>query len=165
MACVACRPFSVIFNSEAAESSSQFSASGLWQLLQVDGGSVFVTDGNPRPHMARGSAGWTLLPDSEVGRRLCLFWLCRAAWRRAEQLNTAGVGQFGLNSCRHAETQPSLWMTLSDLHTSDGRVAGETEDEQKNLLPSRPLHCQMVLFFFTPLFSAYHFFVAVYWHA
>lgn len=148
MACVACCPFSVIFNSEAAESSLQFSASGKWQLLQVDGSSVFVTDGCPRPHMARSSAGWTLLPDSEVGRRLCLFWLCRAAWRRAEQLNTAGVGQFGLNSCWHAETQPSLWMTLSDLHTSGGRVAGETEDEQKNFLPTRPLHCQMVLFFF-----------------
>lgn len=113
-------------------------------------------------HTARSSGGWTLLPDSEAGRRLCLFSLCRAAWRRAAQLNAAGLGQFGLNSCRHAETQPSLWSDAFTARHQQWKGGRKTEDGQKtwlipSLLPSYPLHCQMVHFFSPLQFPAYHF--------
>lgn len=106
-------------------------------------------------HAARSSRGWTLLPNSEVGRRLCPFSLCRAAWLRAVPLNAAGLEQFRLNSRWHAETQPSLWSHAFTAWHQQRKGGRKTEDGQRawlipSMLPSYPLHCQMVRFLFLP---------------
>ncbi len=110
--------------------------------------SALTSDGGP-----------TLLPDSEVGRQLCPFSLCRAARRRAAQLNAAGLEWFGLNSCWHAETQLSLRSDAFTARHQQRKGGRKTEDEQKaRLIPSMssyPSHCQMV--HFSPQFPAYHF--------
>lgn len=121
-----------------------------------------------RSRTARSDGGWTLLPDSEVGRQLCPFLLCRAVRRRAAQLNAAGLGQFGLNSCWHAETQLSPWSDAFTARHQQRKGGRKTVDGQKarlilSMLLSYPSYCHMV-HFYLPI-SRLSLFIAAHSHA
>lgn len=111
----------------------------------------------------RSDGGWTLLPDSEVGRQLCPFSLCRVARRRAAQLNAAGLGRFWPNSCRHAETQLSPWTRRFFTARHQQREGGrKTREQTKGLThslraPHLTLRIVRWFIFSPPQFTAYHF--------